>query len=397
MRLSLFLLGYRRVHADSENASALLNVCLEEGVSYVGFSTEPNGEISFFVSASAAKRLLRCARLRGISIRVSTRGRGFPFLLRRYRWRLGLIIGALFAIALLFLSERFVWDVRVKGNVNMTEEEVIAELRACGFGVGSYIPDLSTPELENRVLILSDRISWISVYMDGTVAVVQVIEHTEPPLSDSSHGNPANLIAACDGQIEYLQLYRGQPVVVVGQAVKKGELLVSGIFDSEHDGYRYTRAAGMVMARTEHRFTVEIPLAYEEKVYTDAYLRDISFSFFDFSLKIYKSTGNEGGAYDIIKEEKEFDFLGLHDLPISFQIERARPYVYQSKTRSPQEALELAYAELDTRLSDFSEPSQLLKKEIQTTLTEDTLILDCTVYCIENIAVQSEFEIVEPS
>ena len=38
---------------------------------------------------------------------------------------------------------------------------------------------------------------------------------------------------------------------------------------------------------------------------------------------------------------------------------------------------------------------QLLRKDISTTLTESALILDCTVLCIENIAVQSEFEIVE--
>ena len=62
--------------------------------------------------------------------------------------------------------------------------------------------------------------------------------------------------------------------------------------------------------------------------------------------------------------------------------------------RTPEAALELAYEQLARELGGFSDDTQLLRKDIRTTLTDDALILDCTVLCIENIAVQSEFEIV---
>ena len=55
----------------------------------------------------------------------------------------------------------------------------------------------------------------------------------------------------------------------------------------------------------------------------------------------------------------------------------------------------MAYAELAQSLSAFSEGAQLLEKQIETEWQYGVLILRCTVTCIENIAVQSEFEISE--
>jgi similar to stage IV sporulation protein len=278
----------------------------------------------------------------------------------------------------------------------MSEEEVVAELLACGLGVGSYIPNISAPQLENRVLMASERISWISIRMDGTVAVVQVIEQIPPSEAEEGHG-PANLIAATDGQIEYLQLYRGNPVVVVGQAVRKGELLVSGIYDSNRYGYRYTRAAGQVMARTKREIVVEIPLEYTKKHCGAPFVGEKYLHFFNFSVKISKNSRNQVGTCDIIKEKKRVEAPGLYRLPLYWEIVTITPYELQMATRTHEEALELAYAELDLRLSALSEGAQILEKGITTELLENSLRLVCSISCIENIAEQSEFEITDVS
>ena len=58
-------------------------------------------------------------------------------------------------------------------------------------------------------------------------------------------------------------------------------------------------------------------------------------------------------------------------------------------------ALALAYEQLAVKLSDLSDGVQILSKEITTTITDAALVLECKVECIENIARQVEFEIVE--
>ena len=300
---------------------------------------------------------------------------------------LGVTIGFL----LLQLSGMFVWDVRVSGNVTLSEEEVCASLRACGFGVGSRISDASLEQIENRVLIESDRIAWISVYMDGTVAVVQIRENEQTPPAEPKL--PANLIAACDGQIEYLELYRGDSVVKVGQAVKAGDLLVSGVYDSQTEGVRYTRAAGQVLARVEEEIVVEIPLFDTEKRYLTDSIGEIWLDFFDFSIKIFKNSRNPNASCDIIEDRKEIDFWGLHDLPFGFRVQRLLDYTLEPIERTAQEAEAIAYARLDEILAENAEEVMLLQKTIQTSVTEQSVVLTCRIVCIKNIAVQSEFEV----
>ena len=393
MNGTLFLFGSCWVQTSAAYRTALLNLCLRCEISYTGFRHEADGTVGFRTSYGAARRLQRLCKAEGIVLQISEK-RGLPFLFWRYRKRAGLWLGGLLAIALLVLSGQFVWDIRITGNETMTESAIREELKACGLYPGSYIPRIHTGELENRVLISSDRISWISVYLDGTVATVQIIEHTPTPVPEDL-SKPANLIAAADGQIETVELFRGNCVVKTGQAVRKGELLVSGLYDSSVTGYRYTRAAGNVYARTERSFTVEIPLVSEEKVYQGAYCRSIYLNFFDFSVNIFKNTGNEAGIYDIIREEKGLDIIGLGGVPIGLSVERGIPYALESVTRTPEQALELGYAELERSLGSLSEEISLLSKSVKTTLTDSSLILECSVTCLENIAMQSEFEISE--
>lgn len=387
----LFLTGSRVVWADAQNSTAVLDICLQYGVPYSDFFCADDGSIGFSVSLGGAKRLLRLCAERGIELRVLQSG-GMPLLLWRYRRRAGLMIGVLCSVVLLMLSGRFVWDVRVMGTARMSEAEVLEELRACGFGVGSYIPSVQTEQLENRVLIASDRISWIAIRIDGTVAQVQVIEHTPTP-AEEERGKPANLVAAMDGQIELIELYRGNAIVSIGQAVRRGELLVSGLYESQTVGVRYTRAAGKILARTEREFLVEIPLSYEEKVCQEEKYAKITLNFFNFSLKIFENSGNEGGMCDIIEEDKVFSLPNGLRLPLSVKVQKRVPYATVTAVRTPDEALTLAYEELDIQLAALSDRAELLSKRIETTLTETSLILHCTVTCIEDIAVQQEFEI----
>ena len=390
MNLFLTFFGYRKLYADEKNATALLNACLLLGISYVKFQCDADGSIRFCCRGADARRLLAHCAKSGVRLRV-LRG-GFPHFLWRYRRRAGMMIGLLIGVVLLWLSGRFVWDVRVTGNETMRTDEVRRVLRDCGFGVGSYIPNFRGEELETRVMLHSDRISWISVYMDGTVARVQIKENHLPPPKEST--KPANLVAAYDGQIELLQLYRGNCVVKIGQAVKAGELLVSGVYDSQTQGYRLTRAAGSVLARVDQDFCIMIPLSYEKKIYEDEKVCEIMLDFFDFSLKIFKNSRNAEGDCDIIEEEKGLELFGICNLPIGYSVKRAYAYRTQTESRTAEEALRLAYEQLDRELAVFSDGAELLEKNIKTTLTEDALILNCTVKCIKDIAVQVEFDVV---
>ena len=397
MSVTLFLSGRCTLSVPSLHRTAAMNLCMQMGLQYANFVWCEDGSVQFSCSSSSARRFLAACRKRDIEVKVLAYC-GLPRLLKRMTERAGLLVGAALAIALVVLSGLFVWDVQISGNVTLTDGEVIGELQKCGFGVGSYLPSLRVREIENRVLMASESIGWLSINLDGTVARVQIIEHVtgERGEDDDATGKrPANLVAVRDGQIEYLELYRGNAVVTVGQAVKAGELLVSGLYDSTTGSIRFTRAAGRVMARTERTVEVQIPLSYEEKVYDDPILQEIELHFFNFSQKIFKNSGNPDVLCDIIKYNTHLGQLGNNRLPVSISRTEVRPYRLEVRERTPEEALELCYEALEGELSALSGEVQLLQKDIMTRVGESSVTLVCTVTCIENIAAVQEFEITQ--
>ena len=392
MNPTMWLLGCRTLEVDRGDATRVLDLCFAEGVSLGDSEITENGGIRFRLGLFSASRILRACRSEGLSVRSV--GSGLPFLLWRLRGRAGLAVGAICAIFLFLLSQKVVWTIRVSGNERLTAGEIRQELSKEGLAVGSYIPKLRAGEIETRVLMRSEDLAWLAIHMDGTVAVVQVVERAPVP---ARNDRPANLVAARDGQIEGLELYRGHAEVHIGQPVRAGDLLVSGVYDSATRGYRYTRASGRVMARTERVICVEIPFAYEEKVYETEKRGETVLQFFNFSLNFFKNSRNDLPLCDIIEVTTGKDWLGMHDLPVSILRRTYRPYTVRSAERSPEEALEIAYEQLENELSELSPDVQPIGKRVTTTITDTALILECHLTCVENIAVQSEFDVVEPS
>lgn len=389
VQLILLLLGSVTVSADYTYATEILNLCMYYGISFARIDTYADS-ISLRFRLSEFLRFEKLAKQRGVEYAVIKR-QGIPFILSRYKRRYGIAVGVLLATAAVAVAHSYVWSIEVEGNATLTSAEVRALLDEHGFSVGSRISDANTDRIENRIMIDSDRISWMSINIIGTVAKVQIREYNAP--SDKQNvTKPANLIASKAGIIEEVRLFRGNAVVAAGKYVEEGELLVSGLFDSERVGFRYTRAAGTVLARTEEEFYIEIPYEYEQKVYTGAQYYEKSLNFFDFSINISKNYGKNESFYDKIDIVEDFCFFGLKT-PLSWREVSYSEYELVSARRTDEQAQALAYAELERLLGDMANDRVILKKTIVPTVTKNGFALKCTVLSIEDIAKVSEFEV----
>ncbi|NLW74188.1 MAG: sporulation protein YqfD [Clostridiales bacterium] len=392
MKLVYFFCGGMKLCADREDAEKILNLCLECGFVYKDMRLGPGG-FTLECSMYTGELLRQACSRRGICIRVIEKY-GLPDIIYRYKKRVGVFIGLIIAASLVFWSERFVWDIRITGCENIEKKSVISQLCEQGFGIGSYIPGLDVDVIENRLLINSDDIAWISINLKGSVAYVEIREKIKKPGEKSN--TPANLIAARDGQIESIEAASGRPVVRVGDHVRKGDLLVSGIYDSGVWGYRYTRAEGVVYARTVREIRVEIPLTHEVKRYTGEEHVETALIFFSKEIKLYRNTGFLSGKYDKICSVEDICLFDGTRLPLSLARTVYRWYITETATRSAEEAAGLAYDELDRQIAELTRAgTQLLRKNISWSLTEDSYCLDCSLTVIENIALTCEFEVAE--
>lgn len=390
MNPSYFFLGAVRVSVDYQNVTPLLNLCMYYCIPYSDFRAESD-RVTMVFRLAAFKQMKKEAVSRGIIYKIE-KMRGLPVFLAKYKFRVGIYLGLVCAIALVFFAHRFVWDIEVTGNENITSSEIIEILREHGFAVGSYIPAVNTDRIENKILIDSERISWMSINIIGTVAEVQIRENVTSNKENVST-KPANLVASKSGLIEEVRIFRGKVMVGAGKYVNKGDLLVSGLFDSVQEGFRFTRASGEVFARTVEEFIIEIPYEYEGKEYTGVEYCDKYLIFFDYSMNILKNSGKDDALYDKINIVENCSLFGMIKTPLKIRKERYLEYSTVWKTRSPESAELLAYFELESKLSSLSSSATLIKKSITPYQREDRFILHCTIVLIENIAQTKEFDV----
>lgn len=387
-----WIFGYYRLSVPYSCSEQLLNLCMRYGFVYHGFSVNKDtDEAEFICSLHTSKKLISACKFYNIPIKIKSE-RGMPKLLYKYRARAGLFVGFILSLALLYQSQSVLWRINVIGNERLSEAEVIAELADCGLCIGGKLSELEIDSIENRVLLNSDDISWLSVNMSGTVANVEIREVIDTEIKEKNI-KPANLVAKYDAQIVSIEVYSGFLCVEAGDFVRAGDLLVSGLYDSTQSAYRYTRASGRIFAKTTHTFLVEIPLKREVKVYSDETQEKKTLNFFGKSIKLFANSGNVGASCDIINYEYRLNPFGLGDLPVSVSVEKNYPYTYESVDIDEELALSLAYYELRAKIETEIPDAQLLKKSIYGELYEDSYILKCTVVCIEDIAKISEFDI----
>lgn len=385
------LFGKCVLETGRENAETVLNVCMKYRIAYRNFETDDE-KIRMVCTESAARSLCMLCKEYGVEMKYISK-KGLPHILCKYRRRYGLMLGFAIAVAIVASSRLFIWDIRISGNSKLTESEVLTQIYDAGFGIGSYIPGTDVDTLQNRILIASDDISWISVNIKGTVAEVEIREKDTAQSEDTDTTKPANLVAKYGGEIMLFEIYRGNVVTKIGDSVKAGDILVSGLYDSNVMAFRYTRASGNVLARTMHNFHIEIPLTYERKVYTGEEYNEKYLIFFSKRIKLSKSTGNSYSSCDTITNVEYYGQIGDVALPCGIETVTYMKYEIQTAQRSPQAAAELAFLRLEQEICGQLPDAQLLRKTSTFEIKDGVAVLDCSVMCIENIAEQVEFEI----
>ncbi len=381
MALVKFFLGEYRLSTRSKNAAKLLNLCMKKEIEY---SRPLFKDGDFFVSChkKEAEMLLSSCQKSGIEISVKSVG-GFPSVLSAYRKRIGLAVGGLLAVFMVILSLNIVWRIDVKGNTLLSVGDVERILGDNGFSVGDFVRSADLTDIENSVMKNTPSIAWISINMDGTVATVEIRETRK---GEEKSNEPANLVAVRDGKIERIESYNGNCAVKVGDVVKNGDILVSGIYADETGTKRVTRAEGEIYARTVRQITVEIPYETTEKVYTGREKSEIYINFFKKSIKVFANTGNLPPSCDIIYENGEVGLDSMPKIPVGINKTHYLEYEEIPVTLNETQAMEKAFSVLEAEMKLISDKLELLSKNTEFEITDSAYILKCSLVCIENIA-----------
>ena len=388
MRILQYVMGYKTVTFDKARTGELLNFLHEKRIVNWGYrSAEELASIN--IALSDYEYFLNfLPQLNFLCQQSQTKGLvGF---FEKYKKRTGIWIGLALFLVIVISSSLFVWDVRIIGAEKSEESEIIENLSKAGLSVGDFIPLIHTTEIVNNYLISYDGISWMSINPKGNVVYVEIIE--EKPFSQKEQkGKYANLIASEDALVECIEPSRGSVVTSVGKTVKKGDLLISGVFSSPRK-YSFTYADGSVFGRVERELSVEIPLAQVEKEYEKTKNTQISVNFFGFTINIFRYCGKMPAKYDTIYKRNQILLFDTVRLPIYINSVCCAPYEDKIVEISEEQAVTLAFNRLESEFFAIVGDADVISKNIEGAFTENSYILKCRAECIKNIAIPLEFE-----
>ncbi len=376
--------GYVSFRAEGGFPERFLNLSAHRQITL--WNTKREG-ISLYACCMARDypRLRGIARKTGVRMRVTSR-HGIPFWLNRYRARAGLVVGAAVYVLLLQLLSGYIWVVDVIGNETVSTDTIKQAVAACDVGVGDPVLGLDIPDIQLEALRRLPDLSWITVNMEGSIAHVVVSERKNPD-DDRTPRQPANVKAAADGVIVSMEVYEGDALVQVGDAVGEGMLLVSGVRTTELGDY-LTRAHAKIWARTSRELQVTVPLSEEVLSPTGKAISRSTWCLFGIEIPWYNS-GELPSNYTVERREHLLNVDGLQ-LPVGWYTDYAYEQALQTRVYTEQQAEEMAWKQLMVLESDLASVAEIRSRRETSERVGDTWQITVSYDCVENIAVQDD-------
>ena len=209
---------------EKEKKRESVSILLSKELPYKKTSLLPDGRMEIYASYRQHKEICKCFYNESVEHKI-TEKKGILSVFSPLKGRIGLYIGMIFMLVTLIYSSNIVWCINVEGNRKLTDDEIINELHNVGFDLGDYVPKIDYDKLQNKVLLNSDDLAWISININGNVANVKVKEklHNE---KENKKVLYSNIVAKSDGYITSISVIDGKKAVNIGNVVKKGEILI---------------------------------------------------------------------------------------------------------------------------------------------------------------------------
>ena len=384
-RLDEFIFGYSKGKVREGESARLVNTLLRLGICS---GITPGGE--FTLRQKDKARFMAFARGR-IHIELGEPLGLYGFALRMRR-SYGFFLALFLMCAIFFLTNSLVWDVRVSGNELLSEYEVEDALSEMGFCVGTRWRKLDKNATEASLLRAYPEIAWISINRRGTVAYIELIESENVGVKEHTPPTCSNIVADRDCVIEEITVKSGEAVVKVGDVVKAGDVLISGVIDNEA-GVRFCRAEGSVRASSVTEIVAEAPREVSERVALKERITRVRVTIFNFSINIFKNYGNPENTCDIIEEIRGFALFDRYKLPFFIETTYRREYTESVRSRTDDEMIIAAKRELDGKMYSAFKNADVIRLRTDGGFSDSSYRLTTRVVYVTDVGRESAIEI----
>lgn len=256
MGLFKSLTGMVTAELTSADISGALAEISNLGVSIFDVRTADELTACFRLYRRDYKKLLQFAGKRGEGLRLI--GRTGIYWDAKGLLKRPMLLLCIFALVILvlFVPTRVLF-VQVEGNTAVPSKKILAAAEESGIRFGAARRKVRSEKMKNALLSAIPELQWAGVNTYGCTAVISVRERSVKDETQKQR-EVSSIVADRDGIILSCTVTRGNGLCTPGQAVRAGQVLISGFTDCGLC-ITATRAEGEIMALTRRNLTVKTP------------------------------------------------------------------------------------------------------------------------------------------
>ncbi len=378
IKIYRYILGYVEIIVSGEFCEKILNLLAIYRVSVWDINRGKN-EIRLKLYIHDFKNLRKIRGKSRLHIKINKKF-GVVFILKKYFKRIGIPVGILLFFTIIYVLSLFVWNVTVVGNTKVSTAVIEKYCSELGVKNGVLLSKINSQLLREELLLRCDGLSWCSFNIEGSKITVNVSEISE----NSDQNAPSNIVSEYDCVISDIFVQSGVANVIKGQAVSKGELLVSGISDINSVN-KFVKSRANITAEIQETVTVSGNFSGEKNEPTGEIIKKSVFEFFGLKIPLY--LGQVNSDY---KEElyvKKLKFFG-EKIPISvysktFKLERDEPFNY-----SREELLSNLTNEMKDKIAQITDKYEVISRNIEE--SENELKIKYDIKYSKNIGIEEK-------
>lgn len=241
---------------------------------------------------------------------------GFFKLINFFKFRFGILIGALFFVIANIVSSFFVWDIKIYGNSKVTNEEILQVLKSQNISVGGVYNSSNLENIETKLTNSIDSISLCSVIKKGTSIIVNIKEKLE--IEEINSINATDDIVATDNlTIVDLDVVSGTALKKIGDSVKAGETIVASYILNSQGKKISCKANARIKAKTWHTYQEEYFKVLETKTRTGRVIKNSYLTLFSMKFPAKNSKIN----FENYEEDTKQIYLSKNNfLPFKYYV-----------------------------------------------------------------------------
>jgi len=388
----MYFRGMLEIRLTSADIARAMTVINGKGITLWNVKMEDSLSCTCMVRQKDRAQLTALCRRLGCEMNLLGQ-RGLYFSGLQMLKRPVLITGFVFLLILACWIPRRVFFFEVEGNRSLPDREIIAAMESCGVGFGSSREALRSEQIKNALLGALPELQWAGINTYGCRAVITVREREQGEATQQKPGGVGSIVATRDGVIQEMTVVRGSGACVVGQAVKAGEVLISGYTDCGLT-IRATRAEGEVYAQTRRDLTVITPINWNQRGDESKSVKKYSLIFGKKRINFFKGSGISPTGCVKMYEENYLTLPGGFRLPVAL--------VTEVWTESEDSPCSLTGTDVTDLLTDFARrylsrqmvAGKILASAQSQTEQEDVCVLYGKYACSEMIGQLHSEEII---